>query len=378
MTNKLTSQEYRFIKPVDVLYLRGNKLFGDPGSFSESLVPPWPSVAAGAIRSRMLVDDKVNLNAFAKGKIDHPELGNVESPGSFVLTGFYLAKNQANQLEILMPLPADLVINETAEQELILDRLVPTKIHNGLLTSYPLSLMPVLAQAKTRSKAVTGYWLNQAGWETYLAGNTPSNQHLVASSELWALDARVGIGMNPATGSVEEGKLFSAQAVAFKEGVGFVATVKGAIPPKEGLLRFGGDGRAASIKVANLQITEPKYSIISKAKRCALILTSPALFPDGWLLPGLDKEQNFKAKGISARLVAAAITRPEIISGWDLAKQQPKPAQKVVPAGSVYWLDELNATPEALQEFVEQGLSTSLNTARKAEGFNQFTLAVWT
>ena len=31
-----------FIEPLDVLVLRGNKLFGDPGSYGESLVPPWP------------------------------------------------------------------------------------------------------------------------------------------------------------------------------------------------------------------------------------------------------------------------------------------------------------------------------------------------
>jgi CRISPR-associated protein Cmr3 len=50
-----------FIEPLDVLFLRGNKLFGDPGSFGESLVPPWPSVAAGAIRSALLAHKRVDL-----------------------------------------------------------------------------------------------------------------------------------------------------------------------------------------------------------------------------------------------------------------------------------------------------------------------------
>lgn len=43
---------YRFLEPLDVLFLRGNKLFGDPGSYGASLVPPWPSVAAGALLYR--------------------------------------------------------------------------------------------------------------------------------------------------------------------------------------------------------------------------------------------------------------------------------------------------------------------------------------
>ena len=59
--------QYRFLEPLDVLFLRGNKLFGDPGSYGESLIPPWPSVAAGALRSRILADDGVNLTDFAAG-----------------------------------------------------------------------------------------------------------------------------------------------------------------------------------------------------------------------------------------------------------------------------------------------------------------------
>ena len=43
-----------FIEPLDVLFLRGNQLFGEPGSHGEALMPPWPSVAAGALRTRML------------------------------------------------------------------------------------------------------------------------------------------------------------------------------------------------------------------------------------------------------------------------------------------------------------------------------------
>ena len=33
-----------FIEPLDVLFLRGNQLFGEPGSYGEALMPPWPSV----------------------------------------------------------------------------------------------------------------------------------------------------------------------------------------------------------------------------------------------------------------------------------------------------------------------------------------------
>ena len=47
-----------FIEPLDVLILRGNKLFADAGSHGEALMPPWPSVAAGALRSRQRLGDE--------------------------------------------------------------------------------------------------------------------------------------------------------------------------------------------------------------------------------------------------------------------------------------------------------------------------------
>ena len=56
-----------FIKPLDVLFLRGNKLFGDPGSYGESLVPPWPSVLAGALRSGLIAERGYDAVEFAKG-----------------------------------------------------------------------------------------------------------------------------------------------------------------------------------------------------------------------------------------------------------------------------------------------------------------------
>ena len=71
--------------------------------------------------------------------------------------------------------------------------------------------------------------------------------------------------------------------------------------------------------------------------------------------------------------------RAEVVSGWDLAHWQPKPAQRAAPTGSVYWLDELDATPKALRELVEQGLwpGAGADAGRRAEGFNRLALARW-
>ncbi|MBI4864718.1 MAG: hypothetical protein HY815_31355 [Candidatus Riflebacteria bacterium] len=52
---------YLAIEPLDVLHLRGNRLFADSGH-GECVMPPWPSVFAGALRTRILADLGVDLS----------------------------------------------------------------------------------------------------------------------------------------------------------------------------------------------------------------------------------------------------------------------------------------------------------------------------
>lgn len=380
--------EYRFIEPLDVLFLRGNKLFGDPGSHGESLVPPWPSVAAGAIRSRMLAEDRadgkpVDLAAYARGEIQHPVLGTPTAPGPFQVAGFQLARRLADgRVESLSALPADLVAQEDETGRVSVRALVPTRVSEKLASSAPLPCLPVLAET-TRSKPAAGYWLTESGWKKYLAGHTPDATDLVKTADLWQLDHRVGVGLDMASRRAAEGRLFTAQAVAMKPGVGFLAAISGAKPPSSGTIRLGGDGRAAALHVVDWVMPEPDYDAIIQARRCRMVLTTPGLFRAGWLADGLSKTQDntyrFNLHGIEARLVCAAVPRAEVISGWDLANQQPKTALRAAPAGSVYWLEDLEATPDALRKLAAEGLwgQPCEDAARRVEGFNRLTLAAW-
>jgi CRISPR-associated protein Cmr3 len=378
----------RFLQPLDVLFLRGNKLFGDPGSYGEALIPPWPSVVAGALRSRMLADAGVDLAAFADGKVTHPTLGTPNAPGAFAVTAFHLArKTKSEQIEPLFAPPADLVLEAQENAPPKARRLNPTPTPNGLLTSYPLPQLPILAQEKERSKPAAGYWLTLAGWQSYLAGQLPNlEQHWIKTTDLWKIDERIGVGLDAAKGSAKEGALFSTQAIAFKENVGFVVRVVEVSEneiPATGSLRFGGDGRAVAIQNADYTLPEPDYAAILQNRRCRLILTSPGIFAQGWLPTGAKQEgQNgesivFDLHGVRAKLVAAAVSRFETVSGWDLANWQPKPAQRCVPTGSVYWLEQIEADEASLRQLIDAGLwqSPDEDATRRAEGFNRCTLA---
>jgi CRISPR-associated protein Cmr3 len=371
---------HRFIEPLDVLVLRGNKLFGDPGSHGESLVPPWPWGAAGALRSAMLAREGVDLAAFARGEVAHAALGTPLVPGSFAVVAFTLARRLGGgRIESLHALPADLVAAADAEAAgTKLKRLAPTAPTAGLSSSVPLPLWPVLAEA-ARSKPASGFWLTQAGWADYLAGRAPDAAAVLRSTDLWGEDLRTGVGLDPARRRAADGQLFTVQAVAFRPGIGFLASVEGAEPPADGTLRFGGDGRGAALHAAAYRPPAADFAAIARSARARVVLTTPGLFPEGWCLPGVDEQQRIRWPGLNARLVCAAVARAEIVSGWDLALRQPKAAERVAPAGSVYWLDEIESTPEALGKLAAQGLwfGDHQNAPRRAEGFNRFTFAAW-
>jgi CRISPR-associated protein Cmr3 len=367
------SLQHRFIEPLDVLFLRGNKLFGDPGSFGESLIPPNPSVIAGALRSRILADAGIDLTAFASGQQNHPEIGTPTAPGPFTVTDFRLARRKDDSsIEPFYAPPADLVISQAdKDAPPSLTRLKTAPMLHGVHSASQLPQLPLLAQDE-RSKPVGGYWLTQAGWQAYIAGNTPATDQLVPTRKLWAIDSRVGVGLDPEQRRADDGKLFTTEAIAFCQSVGFLVSVAGATVPKAGLLRLGGDGRGAAIQAAPTDLPEPDYDAIARSGRCRLILTSPGLFPGGWRPPEFDH-------GVQAQLSAAAVSRYEVVSGWDLAGNQPKTAQRAAPAGSVYWLEQLQASAEQLRAWVAAGLwpADATDEQRRAEGFNRFTLAAY-
>ena len=388
--------KHHFIEPFDVLILRGNRLFGDPGSYGESMVPPWPSVAAGALRSGLLAHKGIDPSGFAAGAHEDAELGTPERPGSFLLTEFTLARRMGGPtapVEPLRPLPADLIIRRQVDGRLVADALRPQRLPDGINSSSATTSLAVLSE-QVRAKPESGLWLTLTGWRKHLAGKLiePATD-LVRSTDLWQTVVRVGVGLDPHQRRAADGALFTTQAVALRKvehcpdprdgyDVGFLAGTTGVELPDDLPLRFGGDGRAALCKRTSVEPATPDYGALASAGRCRLVLTSPGIFESGWLPTGATKVVGgvqFDLHGVRGCLVCAAVPRAETVSGFDVAKRQPKPAQRAAPTGSVYWLDQVQATPEALRNLAAEGLWSNPveNAVRRAEGFNRLALATY-
>jgi len=381
--------EYRFLEPVDVLYLRGNKLFGVAGAHGEALMPPWPSLAAGSLRSRMLVDARCNPGDYGRGRAEPPEpvksvLGTPNRPGSFRVSLFTLGRRQGAEIEPLLSLPADVVVRKSGEQ-LTAESLTPCRLKGEVQCGYPLPFLPLL-RVEEPFKPERGVWLSPIGLGAYLSGEPIPPDGLVPRSRLWKYDTRLGIALNAISQTAETGRIYTAETVSLRPGTGFLVGISGAdgLVPREGLLRFGGDGRGARITACSPCFPESPWDLIAREKRFRLILTSPGLFLGGWLLPGCRKENGallWEYRGLRARLAAASVGRQEVVSGWDLAAGRPKTAWRAVPPGSVYWLEAFEGEIEALRRVVETGIWDPSDLQelgpRRAEGFNGVMVAAW-
>ncbi|MBI4468133.1 MAG: type III-B CRISPR module-associated protein Cmr3 [Acidobacteria bacterium] len=382
--------EQRFLEPLDVLFPRGNKLFGDAGSFGKAQMPPWPSAAAGAIRSRMLADSGVDFSAFARGEVIgnaalRDVLGTPQVPGFFRIGWFSIGRRINGVIEPLIALPADVVANEDSDA---MRYLHPQPLPKGLRASCLTARVAMLRQ-EPGAKPEGGLWLASKGFAAYLRGETLSRkEHAVRTGDLWKTDVRIGIALDPQRRAAAERALFTVEAIATDESTGFLACIEGAdgLVPKGGLLRLGGDGRGARIEVCKVAWPEPDWDRIARERRFRLVLVTPGLFERGWLPPGTQADGTTWSgpDGLSARLVCAAVPRAQVVSGWDLALEAPKAALRAAPGGSVYWFDAQGSDDAvltiALRKLAGEGfgcLSDYPDRARLAEGFNNVMIANW-
>jgi len=368
------SIDYHFVQAVDTLSLRGNKLFGDPGSYGESHCPPRPSLLSGAFRSVL----------FSRAGLDYV----LNSPLQ-VSAVFPAIRNAAGKVQALLPLPADLVVVNDGDTIL---RQRPMRLPDVIQHSQDarLPMMPVLRQGKA-AKPESGWLLNAQGIRAYLDGKVLQKEHLSKQDRHWLSETRVGIGLNATSRTADDGKLFSIEHTVQKQAEhadtsgntsGLLVGITGQDEklPDKGLLRLGGDGRAACYQKVN----GPDINLPKLEQRFKLVLLTPGLFTSGWLPDGVTESNGhywLNIEGLRARLACTSLNRAEVISGWDIANKRPKVAERVVPAGSLYWFDQMQGDISALDKLATEGLwqqnDDNNNQARRIEGYNRILLAKW-
>ena len=357
--------------PDDLLFFRDGK----PSSigydhYHRSLFPPHPWTLYGAVRTARLVAAGIDLSQIHRGlwsRLDptlRDELGEWGGFGTLEFRGPWLVENG----EVLLPAPRDLLlrtarpdprtivrrrtavaptaprIEEVRRLRLLRgddEQARPSKGHSHSMDLLSLPDSGSGAAVEDFQPAAS-WWLRPAGMQAWRRGENPPAGAFVHSTQLWRDEPRTGVGLRSGTRMSADGKIYIFGFIRLLPGIrlGFEVRQTSLRPGRR--LRLGGEGRTCWLEEG------PGFPGFADAEAGGdadgpfrLALATPALFEGGALPSSASLNRAAKstgAAGLEVPLAAAIVPGSIPVGGWDVAKGEPKPMRRAVPAGSVYCL----------------------------------------
>jgi CRISPR-associated protein Cmr3 len=378
-------QVFDFI-PADTLFCRDQRPLAAGSSFGHGANWPLPTVLHSAIRTTLL---RANGGLPQRNGADRrPHKGKPKKVAStkyqwLNLRGPFPVDNTGT---MYFPIPRDLVPD--GEGKVAYLKIIKNSGNNNL----PNPLTHLAASFAAPWKDKLPEWISDAEYAAYLAGTLTA---LPERKPLWDTEHRIGVAIDPATHTAEDGKLYAAEHLRLRNDVKLRFAIsedphrKEQADLAEKILQLGGEQRFGKVTDATGEWKLPAVTVTGKLVKWVLL--TPAIFIHGWRpgwigddgsvklkiitgnradrrRPGYDdphyKPDESNDLPIAAKLVAAVVGKPQVIGGWDDA---PKPTHLAVPSGSVYYFQadnetEANKLVTALQDrcksdfFGEKGL----------------------
>ncbi|HUW14756.1 MAG TPA: type III-B CRISPR module-associated protein Cmr3 [Anaerolineae bacterium] len=365
-----------FLEPLDVWLFRDGRPFDALSDHrAQSIFPPLPTVAQGVIRSAHLAYRGVPISDYIYGHAPHVE-AEIGPPGKhppFTVRGPFIARMDEARDAVIryLPRPADASLSDG-------DWMAPGPLSDGpFANNLPDSVRLLWTSFRPQKDEEAAKWVSEATLGTYLAKGQVARGKVYQDADLFVRESRFGIGLDSTLRRPHEGALYEIEFVRAKEGVGLEIEVQGLDMncwPQSGLLKIGGEGRAAMVQklqdrpsmgVGQMPDPEDQGRV-----RFKLYFATPAYFDDGWRPSDWGRFFN----GSAPQLAAAAVERPLVLGGIDLAKaekgggQPHKPAKRYVPAGSVYFFEGDDTTTLKSEHVTDFGATI---------GFGQIFVGRW-
>jgi CRISPR-associated protein Cmr3 len=196
---------------------------------------------------------------------------------------------------------------------------------------------------------------------------------------------QVHVGIRPEELTSDDGVLFSHDVVETIDPRGeWAFGVEVALPAGElpKVATLGSDSRLSRVERIPTALFEPSARVLeafrSSSTGLRLVAVSPLCFEKGWLPDGfVNKSGEYRGQlaGLDVILRAAFVPRPVHVSGWDMAKGEPKPTSRMVPPGSIYFFERTDGNP--LGEAEAKALWLAALGTRTDEGFGRVVPGVW-
>ncbi len=354
------------LEPLDPLMIRDGRPFGLDTEGARSLPFPTPSVVAGTLRSRI---------GIAAGGTDFAATLKIDVAGPLRVE----IGAEGDSARPLLLAPRDCVLFERKNEEWPRYRLGPVERWSDGHADLPAHLRPVSADlpAEKPAKDAPAFW----DLETFRrwCAAPPAHDALTRSATRPALvhETRIHVGIDGQTRTASDGQFFQTDGLRLtsrRDGAPgtwerSVLAVRCADPTlTDGLVPFGGERRLSRLERATKAVTAALdgWTAPPVTTRARVILLTPAIFAEGAL----------PATIAGARVVAAAVGRPEVVSGWDMAARGPKPSRRCAPAGSVYWVELGDLEPAEWAKSVHLQTVSTL-PQDQLDGFGLAAVGVW-
>lgn len=391
------------IGPRDPLIVRDGKPIGGDASI-ETLPFPFPSTTAGAVRTRMasrngeflFAGNDAACEALRKVPVHGPILAEID------------AEHEDRPVQYLFPAPRDATVfpkerdknNRVTHVEV--RALVPGKLgaEAQMDSLAQAGLRPIVSAKENTDKPFEKapvFWTQREFLHWLETGRV--SREVPALDELGVeglpTETRVHVVIQPGERVAIDGGLFQTKGLRFAQGrfgktrhfalslrtePGTVAGQQ--VDVRDELAPMGGERRLARWRTSKQDWPtlpeEIRQSVLTQ-KKARIVLLTPAMFCDG-ALP--DMGQTLWALGDKrANIAGACVGRPVVVSGWDmtLGARGEKPTRRLAPAGSVYFVDLGEASPEAIDGWLERVWLQCVSDADqdRRDGFGLAMVGVW-
>lgn len=330
------------VEPRDTMVLRDGRPFLTGATSGRTLTMPWPSSIAGLARTRVGSDDNGRFIVERAASL----LENVSVKGPWLVRLGMTGEAE----EPFFPAPLDAVwfreegraARAPAARGKLRHRLRPAASPPGVLHDLEQEALELVqAPGVPRSKPEPGpAFYGWSAMEPWLAGRCADGRvdDTHAFLDSFERERRVHVALRPETGTAADGQLFSTDGVRFTARAADGSLSRYAVAfwcdtpelrDRGGLVVLGGERRASFLRATKAVLPRRPNLGAGDGRRLRIALMTPAVFPSG-AVPETIR---------GAKVVAACVGRPEVISGWDFEKRAPKPTRRMAPAGSVYWVE---------------------------------------
>jgi CRISPR-associated protein Cmr3 len=292
----------------------------------------------------------------------------------------------------LVPAPADALLLDAEPPDpakVAIKRLVPLQLPPRASTNLPgdLSLvgMPKPDPRKPCGKAPR-HWK----WDLFERWLLNPQDKEVTLAELGhngpVPEERMHVSIQPVTQTAAEGALFQTRGLEFTrtrekkltEAIRLgLAVATNARNLRKGIAPLGGERRLVSWRRSSQSLPSCPPALREKLiehGHCRVVLLTPAHFQSGsqpsWLVSSRE--------GVTPSLKAIAISRPQVVSGWNFEINKPKPTRRLAPAGTVLFL-RLNGDDTAIEKWIEATWMCCVSDEEqdRRDGFGLAVLGVW-